>query len=271
MTTYIMITGATGGLGSAFAIECSKRGFPLYLTDRCEEVADLAQYLTKTYGNEIRSQVCNLTSIQARTDLFTDLQSNGLRFWGLINVAGLDYEGAFLDRSRSQILNIIQLNIEATVDMTYALLNNRDPEKRFMLLNVCSLAAYSPMPYKATYAATKRYLLDFSLALRSEIRSFGTVTALCPAGMPTTPETMRKIFAQGFWGKITTENADFVARKALKAALKGSAICIPGFLNQSLQWLESLVPVSWSIKIIEKRWKAAQEEEVPWRPSYNYS
>ena len=59
-------------------------------------------------------------------------------------------------------------------------------KKPFRLINVCSLAGFFPMPYKATYAASKRFLLDFSRALREEIKSFGTVTALCPSGMPTT-------------------------------------------------------------------------------------
>jgi short-subunit dehydrogenase len=129
-----------------------------------------------------------------------------------------------------------------------------DPEQRFRLINVCSLAGFYPMPYKATYAASKRFLLDFSRALREEIKSFGTVTALCPAGMPTTVECMRSMFAQGYWGLATSMNPEVVARRTLRAALKGRAVVIPGLLNQFIQGLSAMVPSSIAIRYVAKRW-----------------
>jgi short-subunit dehydrogenase len=189
----------------------------------------------------------------------------------LINVAGMDYEGAFLERTREQVLHILRLNVEATLDTTYAILNLRDPEQRFRLINVCSMAAYFPMPYKAVYAATKRFLLDFSLALAEEIQPFGTVTALCPAGLPTTPEVMQAIFAQGFWGLATTVDPRKVARKTIDKALKGRRVYIPGWLNQFLHGLGALAPVGLAVHFVGNRWRAAQTETMasyqlmPWR------
>jgi hypothetical protein len=179
-----------------------------------------------------------------------------------LNVAGLDNEGAFLERTREQILRIIQVDVESTVDMTHAILGLRARDRRFMLVNVCSLAAFFPMPYKATYAASKRFLVDFSCAIREEIRDFGSVTALCPAGLPTTPACMRKIFAQGFWGKMTTMDTEMVARKTIDYALRGKAIYIPGFLNRVLQWLGLLIPPEIVAKFVGKRWRTAQNEPV---------
>ena len=95
----------------------------------------------------------------------------------LIHVAGTDHEGAFLDQTRGQILSILRLNIEAVLDLTHALIERRDPLAVFRIINVASLAAFYPMPMKATYAASKRFLLDFSLALGEEVREMGaTVT-----------------------------------------------------------------------------------------------
>jgi short-subunit dehydrogenase len=248
------------------AIECARRGFPLFLTDLSEKGNNLALYLHEVYGVETRFRSCNLASTQAREEFIHQLKAEGVQFGGLINVAGLDYEGAFLERTREQILAILQLNVESTLVMTHAILTLRDKEKRFMLLNTCSMAAFTPMPYKATYAATKRLLFDFSLALREEIKSFGTVTALCPGGMPTTPECMQAIFAQGFWGKMTTVNTDEVARQAITQALKGKAVVIPGFTNRFIQWLGALSPVALSIQMISKRWqKAQQSREISWQ------
>lgn len=267
MNSYLLITGATGGLGSAFAQECAQRGYALYLTDWSDAGQSFADYLRQTYGVEVRFRACDLTSAQQRQVLYQAFKEEGIRFWGLINVAGMDYEGAFLERTRQQILTILQLNMEATVDNSHAILHLRDPEQRFVLINVCSLAAYYPMPYKALYAASKRFLLDFSQALREEITPYGTVTALCPAGLPTTPETMRAIFAQGFWGMATTMDTRVVARRTIQHALRGKAVYIPGWFNRILRSLGSMAPAWLVAKFVGRRWSAAQlEQKAGWKP-----
>jgi short-subunit dehydrogenase len=265
MKTYLLISGATGGLGGAFVNECARRGYNLYLTDVREDVVGFAAYISQAFNVEVYAKSCDLTDRQSRSEFFNTIKSEGKRFWGLINVAGMDYEGAFLERSRDQLLQLIHLNIEATVDMTHAVLKLRDPDRKFMMINVCSLAAISPMPYKAIYAATKRFLVDFSLALQEEIKEFGTVTALCPAGLPTTPETMERIFAQGFWGKMTTVDTRFAARKTIDHALKGGGIFIPGWINQVLNGLSGLIPVSLKTRLVGQRWRNAQQEINPWQ------
>ena len=73
---------------------------------------------------------------------------------------------------------------------------------------------------------------------------------------------MRKIFAQGFWGKMTTMDTQTVARKTIDYALRGKPLYIPGFLNCVLQWLGSLIPPGIVAKFVAKRWRAAQDELV---------
>ncbi len=260
MQTYLMISGATGGLGSALVVECAKRGYNLYLTDISQEGAQFARSIAETYRIDVRYRACDLASSQARQDLFEQLKSEGCAFWGLLNVAGLDNEGAFLEKTREQILAIIQVDVESTVDMTHAILELRAADRRFMLINVCSLAAFFPMPYKATYSASKRFLVEFSRAIHEEIRDFGSVTALCPNGLPTTAMSMRKISAQGFWGKITMMKVETVAHKTIDYALRGKAVYIPGFLNCVLQWLGMLIPPSLVAKYIGNRWRSAQKK-----------
>jgi short-subunit dehydrogenase len=264
MSSYVMITGAAGGLGTEFALDCARRGYDLFLTDLRPEGAELAGYMSQTFGVDARYQACDLTSAEDRTALYSFLKDGGFRFWGLVNNAGLDFEGPFLERSRSQIMTILRLNVESTLDTTYSILKLRDPNRRFMLVNVCSLAAYVPMPYKAVYAATKRFLLDFSLALGEEIRPFGTVTALCPAGLPTRTDTMRAIFAQGFWGKMTTVETRTVARQTIDNALLGRQVFIPGRLNQVIQGIGSLAPRQAAVRLVGSRWKAVQSEKQAW-------
>lgn len=260
MGSYMMITGATGGLGKAFAAECAGRGFDLYLTDvAAEPLALLAGALETAYGVQVRWQPCDLTEASARGALFERLQAEGLRFRGLINVAGLDHEGLFCEQTRGQIREVIRLNIEAGLEMIHALLGLRDPATTFRVINVASLAAFYPMPYKATYAASKRFLLDFSLALNAELAGQGaTVTALCPAGLPTTAECVAAIAAQGWLGLITTQNTGTVAAGALDAALAGRRIYVPGAINRLVRALGALAPQALVVSLIHRRWQAVQ-------------
>lgn len=265
MKPFILISGATGGLGSAIVAECALRGYDLYLTDMREDVGGFADFIARTYSIQTRARVCDLTSQVEREKFLESIRSEGAGFRGLINVAGMDYEGAFLERSRGQILQLLRLNVESALDLTHGILKLRDPDIRFMLVNVCSLAAVSPMPYKAVYAATKRFLLDFSYAIREEIKEFATVTALCPAGMPTTTENMVAIFAQGFWGRATTVDTRTVARMTLDSAEKGKAMVVPGFINQLIQLLSRLLPASVTTRLAGDRWRTARQGSDPWQ------
>jgi len=259
MRDHAFITGATGGLGKAFAVECASRGWDLFLTDLQEDrLSLLAGSLEKTYGIAVRSHACDLTDPSCRRALFETIRLAGLDFTFLINVAGLDHEGPFLERSRDELRSIIRLNVEATLEVTHALLEAADASVPLHIINVSSLAAFYPMPIKATYAASKRFLLDFSLALREEVRSRGvTVTVLCPAGLPTTAGTIRAIESQGLMGQLTTRDIGGVAAQTVEAALRGRPLVIPGALNRLLQLAGGLVPPSGLASFIVKRWRAA--------------
>lgn len=269
MRSYVMISGATGGLGKAFAVECASRGYDLYLTDlRAEPLETLAAALRGAYGVRVTCRPCDLTEPAQRAALFEALQGERACFWAVVNVAGTDHEGLFCAQSREHIRAILRLNIEGGVEMIHALLGLRDAGATFRVINVASLAAFYPMPFKATYAASKRFLLDFSLALREELAGDNvTVTALCPAGLPTTPECLAAIAAQGWLGQITTQNIGGVAAGTLDAALRGRAIYIPGAINRVLRALGSLIPPAVIARLVKGRWAAAHQSRTPPAPS----
>ncbi len=265
MAEYILITGATGGLGSAFALECARRGYDLVLTDVRPAGSALAAYLAEKYNIKAAYYPCDLSNAEERSRFYQKITAEGYRFCGLLNVAGTDFEGAFKELTRDQILQILRVNVEATIDNTHTILKLRAPDRRFLLVNVASLAAFQPMPFKAIYAATKRMLLDFTLAIGEEIQGFGTATALCPAGMPTNPDVMRAIFAQGFWGRMTTVNPDEVAHHTMRAALRGRRVVIPGGINQFIRSLAGFIPAEWTAHFVGRRWSAAQNGESSWQ------
>jgi short-subunit dehydrogenase len=251
-------------LGRAFAVECASRGWDLFLTDLNEaSLSTLSERLESTYGVTVMYEACDLVQPAERSRLIDRLAFEQVHLWSLINVAGIDHEGLFHHQALTQIRTILRLNIEATVELIHSAIEFRDPLQTFRILNVASLAAYYPMPVKATYAASKRFLLDFSLALREEVRDLGaTVSVLCPAGMPTTPENIRAIEAQGWMGQVTTCNTGAVANAAIECMLKGKATCIPGGVNRLLQLLGSLAPASLVAHMIGLRWSRAHQKPV---------
>ncbi len=258
----VLITGAAGGLGRAMAGECAERGYSLILTDAREDaLKQIAAGMERQYGVTIYTCACDLTSTEGIDWLLCFMDRQGLYPGMLLNVAGIDYEGAFLKQSCEALLSIVRLNIEATMRLTHAVLKRKQTGQPFHIVNVSSLASLYPIPLKATYAASKRFLLDFSIALGRELKADGVrVLALCPGGLATTREAMIGIAAQGFWGNITTNRLSVVAHRTISRALAGCKIYIPGAVNRALSALGRLVPAGVIANLLYRRWDAAQAQ-----------
>lgn len=256
----VIITGASGGLGRVLATECALRGYNIFLTDINQTgLLSLKQGLERQFKVCIAAKACDLTKPESVDKLMSSIDLHDIRFDMLINVAGIDFEGGFLGQERENITKIIALNNQATLRITHDILLRRRAYKQFTLVFVSSLASMYPMPLKATYAASKRFLLDFALALRQELKNQNaTVLTLCPGGLVTTKEAMCGIAAQGFWGNATTNSLEIVARKTIDHALQGKSIYIPGLLNRILSFLGKIIPRSWVASLIYLRWNKAQ-------------
>jgi uncharacterized protein len=253
----IMITGAAGGLGRSLAVEAARRGWSLVLTDRPgTKLEPLALALERSYDVKVQTLYCDLTDAQARAVLFQHLRTITPYLSGVVNVAGIDFEGTFDELKPDEVQTIIRLNIEATLDVTQRSLEVRQKEQRFLLVTVSSLAAFYPMPVKATYAASKRFLLDFFRALKEELRGEDvSVTVLCPAGLPTTPGAIRGMELQGFWGHVTAVQPGTVATETFDHVLQEKFLYIPGLLNKLLHFASSVVPPGLLATYIAWRWR----------------
>lgn len=254
----VMITGATGGLGRVLANECARRGYNLFLTDINEDgLLCIKRGLERQFGVVVTTKACDLTNAESVDKMLDIIDKHEIRFDMLLNVAGLDFEGEFMGRERENIVKIVLLNNAATLRITHAIIKRRRPFRQFTVVFVSSLASMFPMPIKATYAASKRFLLDFATSLRQELRSEGVnVLTLCPGGMVTKEEVMCSIKAQGFWGDVTTNPLEDVAHNTIKRALAGKCLYVPGILNQTLSFLGKIIPRSWVAAVVYWRWKA---------------
>ncbi|PKM73300.1 MAG: short-chain dehydrogenase [Firmicutes bacterium HGW-Firmicutes-16] len=258
----VFITGASGGLGRAIAAECASRGYKLFLTDINEEgLHSLQTGLERQYGACVTTRACDITKDESVDEMLALIDASGIRFDMLFNIAGIDYEGSFLERECRSVVKIVSLNVEATLRITHAILSRRRENGAFSLVFVSSLASLYPMPLKATYAASKRFLTDFAEALRQELKSKNVkVLTLCPGGLPTTEEAISGIAAQGFWGSVTTNRLEQVAFETVEKVQKRAGLYIPGAANRTLSFLGKFLPRSVIAAIIYKRWSGAQEK-----------
>ena len=266
----VLITGAAGGLGRAIAAECGRRGYRLFLTDVNKDgLMCIRCGLERQFGATVAAVDCDLTRAESVDEMLAVIDRHDIHFDMLLNIAGVDFEGGFLGRDREKVVNIVALNNAATLRITHAALERRRPGRPFTIVFVSSLASMFPMPLKAAYAASKRFLLDFSTSLRQELKDYDVnVLALCPGGLATTPEALRGIAVQGFWGDATTNSLEAVARKTLDLSLAGKGLYIPGGLNRILSILGKIIPRSLVAAVIYKRWKRAQSKWPSFAANY---
>ena len=257
----VLITGAGGGLGRAMAIEAARRGWDMMLTDvNASGLEVFRSGLLRQYNVKVEALPCDLTDPSDVKRLFGCIREKGIQLHMLLHVAGIDFEGGFLEMDCDRLIDIVRVNIEGTLRVLHGALHTRDEQKRFTIVVVSSLASLYPMPLKATYAASKRFLLDFSMALSQELADQNaTVLALCPGGLPTTPGAMQGISAQGFWGRITTNSLPAVARRTISKALRGRRVYIPGMVNRLFSILGRLVPRAALTRLLYSRWLKARE------------
>jgi len=257
-----LITGAAGGLGRAFALECAERGYDLLLTDiNADGLQRVSQGIKRQYDVRIYEKACDMTEGGAVDGLVAYAEGQGIRLDLLLNVAGIDHEGGFAQKSFDSISGILRLNIEATLRMTHQALGLRRRTGRFYIVFVSSLASMYPMPLKATYAASKRFLLDFSIALGQELKGENvSVLALCPGGMPTREDCIQAMDAQGFWGRATASDLEKVARRTISRVLRGGRVYVPGIVNHTFSIAGRVLSPCAVAGLLYRRWRRAQQK-----------
>ncbi|NPV55675.1 MAG: SDR family NAD(P)-dependent oxidoreductase [Anaerolineae bacterium] len=255
----VLISGAAGGLGKAFASECAARGWDVVLVDANQDALPRLQVgMRRMFGVDVAIIACDLTNPQERNALWEQVRSRFGTLHGLINVAGLEYEGPFRERTLEELRTIIRLNIEATVENTHQALQLLPTGQHAFIINISSLAALYPMPVKAVYAASKRFLLNFSLALHQELKGNGIhVLALSPAGLPTHRAALQRIQSQGLAGQLTTTNVGTVAWRAIDHTLAGSSTYVPGAINRIIYRLAAIVPADLAASFVQRRFMKA--------------
>ena len=236
-----LVTGASSGIGAAFARGLRARGEKLILVARrAERLAALSQQLG---GPEVAAAIpLDLTEPGAVARLADEIARRGLTVDTLVNNAGVGHSGRFLAEPPERILGMIDLNDRAAVELARRFLPGMVERKRGALINVVSTAAFQPVPYLTVYAATKAFLLSFTEALASELAGSGVrVQALCPGLTATEFQEVAGTDKVAF-NKTGAATPDQVVAASLQALERGRLRVVVGFQNRATIAAQRFLP-----------------------------
>lgn len=184
-TSWAVVTGASSGLGEAYARRLAAQGANVALVARSEDkLFNVSLDLERAHGVQTLVLPFDLTEEADRFELIGRLDH--LEVHTLVNNAGFGSHGELADLERDRIASEVQLNVAAVTELTHAVLPQMLSRDRGAIINVASTAAFQPIPEMATYAATKSYVLSFSQALWAETRRTGVrVVCVCPGPTET--------------------------------------------------------------------------------------
>ena len=250
---YTVITGASSGLGKSLAIESAKKGRNLILVALpYESVSRVAYELEKIYKIKAVGYETDLTNDENIYSLAEWIRSN-YKVDMLINNAGIGGTNHFGEAKPGYINTIIQLNMKALVMLTHQLLPWLKLQKESYILNIASMAAFGPMPYKTIYPASKAFVSSFSRGLSAELKGTNiSVSVAYPGGMATNPEITERMAKYSGVVKSTFLSPDQVAQILVRQTLNRKTVIVPGFVNKISRLFIKFVPEEIRLNIFSK-------------------
>jgi uncharacterized protein len=244
---WALITGASAGIGVAFAKELALGGTNLVLTARRKDrLDDLARGLADNYKTRAEVIAADLADSSAPEKIFAFTKEKGIEIELLINNAGFGQYGEFHSLEKQRLLDMVQVNCHAVVHLTHLFLPQMIQRKRGDVLILASTASFQAVPYISTYAATKAFDLLFAEGLAEEMKPYGIrVCALCPG---STESEFNAVAGQPKL-RSNRETAEKVAHTGLKALAAGKSYVISGLGNYLGAHGERLVPRRFVTKI----------------------
>ena len=246
-----LITGASSGIGEAFARKLAAENHNLVLVARSEnKLHELCDELMLKHKITAHYIAADLTDFDADKRIFEETENHAMEVEWLINNAGFGSMGDFAELELETELEMISLNVMALVALTHRYLPKMREHEKGVIINVSSSAGFQPIPFMSTYAATKAFVTSFSEAIAEENRPFGvTVTALCPG--PTDTNFFHASRAVPFSAK-GMQTSEEVVEAALRGVRRGKSSVISGFPNKIGAYLGTFAPNSLVTKTIGK-------------------
>ncbi len=250
-----LVTGASYGIGTAFAQTLAAAGAHLILTARSRDRLEmLANELRRQYGVNVTLIEADLAQPDAPQFIFDEVQRQGLRVDLLVNNAGFGVAGDFAKLPLERQLEMIQVNVTALVALAHLFVQPMLQRRAGAILNVSSTAAFQGVPYFAVYSGTKSFILIFSEALWAECRDQGVrVSALCPGATESNFGAVAGTTQRKLRGKVQT--AEEVVDAALDALAHGRSHVVTGVNNKLMVQVERFVSRKTAVSAAERLFK----------------
>ena len=252
-----LITGASSGIGEAFAQILAKRGMHLLLVARSEDkLRVLAQALSEQYGIRAECIPVDLGHVDAAQEVYRRTQALGMTVDLLVNNAGVGTYGNFEMLDPEQEHEEIMLNVTALVDLAHAFVPAMVERRAGGVIIVASLAAFQPLPYQAVYGATKAFVLSFSLSLWAEYRKKGVrIVALYPEATAT------NFFAElSDVPLMSKRRSPAAAMTGLRALEQGRPYAVDGRRNAFAAQITHRTPLALTARVAEKAMRPRKPE-----------
>jgi short-subunit dehydrogenase len=228
-----LVTGASSGIGVELALELARRGHDVTLAARREDrLRTLAGEIERDHGVRADVVAADISTEEGRAALIAALADKKVEI--LVNNAGYGSAGRFQSLDGDRETRMVRTNCEAIVALCAEYVPAMVDRGRGAILNVASTAAFQPLPFQATYSASKAFVLTFTDALTADLHGTGvTATALCPGPVPTEFGEQAGI-DDGDWEGVPSfaiTSPEQNAKAAVAGMAKGKRVVIPGPLN----------------------------------------
>ncbi len=253
-----LVTGASAGIGAAFARILASHGYDVALTARRAERLDaLADEIRLRYGVETLTVAADLAQPEAPGQILDHLTAHGRTVDALINNAGYSLPGAYANTAWADQHAVLQVMLVAVCELSHKVLPGMRENRFGRIVNVASLAGLLPGAAGATlYAATKSFLVRFSQSLHLENVEGGVhVTALCPGftfsefhDVNGSRERVSEATPEWLW-----QGADEVAAVGYEAVEAGRVLAVPGAPNKAIAAAARLMPEEWALTLAARQ------------------
>lgn len=241
---WALVTGAGSGIGKSIARELASRKINVLLVALPgEDLRGYSMELVSEYGIKTDFLETDLSEKTGPAEVYKWVRRKKYGVFFLVNNAGMAGTAKFDESDDHYIDKRILVNIRALTLLCRYFIPDMKELRESYILNVSSLSAFYAIPFKALYSSSKTFVLNFSRAVRTELRnSTVSISVLCPNGVHTNDGTFARIASHGKVGRLTAIYVDAVAVKAVENTFKKKFIIIPGRINHFLRLLSRIMP-----------------------------
>ena len=249
MKEYILLTGASSGIGYEMANQLAAKKLNLILVARTEsKLQQMQTELTTQYGLVVEYYAADLSDVKAAISLYNAVKQEKFIVTHLVNNAGVGNYGPFTQTPLEQELSMIELNISSLVVLTKLFAQDMVSRKSGRIMNVGSVVSFLPMPYFSVYSATKAFVKAFSETLAAELDGTGVVITSLYPGTVDTGFTTAEMSSTNLH-KTKAMHPKEVAKQGVQHLLAGNGKKVVGLQNWFNSKLPNFVPDGIMMKI----------------------